>query len=33
VLPPYRGLIPVDYFLRGRRTFAELPASNFDPPG
>ena len=33
VLPPYQGLVPVDYFLRGRRTFAELPASNFDPPG
>lgn len=29
VLPPYRGLVPVDYFLRGRRTFSDLPASNF----
>ncbi len=33
VLPPYRGLIPVDYFLRGRRTFADLPASNFEALG
>ncbi len=30
VLPPYRGLVPVDYFLRGRHTFTELSASNFD---
>jgi len=29
VLPPYRGLVPVDYFVRGRRTFAALPATNF----
>ncbi|MFB6232184.1 MAG: glycosyltransferase family 2 protein [Salinibacter sp.] len=31
VLPPYRGLVPVDYFLRGRETFQDLPASNFSP--
>jgi GT2 family glycosyltransferase len=31
VLPPYRGLVPVDYFLRGRETFEDLPASNFSP--
>jgi len=29
VLPPYRGMVPVDYFLRGRTTFADLPASCF----
>ena len=33
VLPPYRGLIPVEYYLLGRCTFADLPASNFEPPG
>ncbi|PSQ60846.1 MAG: glycosyltransferase family 2 protein [Bacteroidetes bacterium QH_10_64_19] len=27
--PPYRGLAPVDYFLLGRQTFGDLPASNF----
>ena len=29
VLPPYRGLVPVDYFLRGRHTFADLPSDRF----
>ena len=29
VLPPYRGLIPFDYFLRGRKTFSELPIQKF----
>jgi len=29
VLPPYRGLVPVDYFLLSRRTFEALPPSNF----
>ena len=29
VLPPYRGLVPVDYFVRGRRTFADLPDTSF----
>ncbi len=33
VLPPYRGLVPVDYFLCGRQTYVDLPASNFDLPG
>lgn len=32
VLPPYRGLIPVDYFLHGRQTFSSLPASRFRGP-
>jgi GT2 family glycosyltransferase len=32
VYPWYRGLIPVDYFLRGRRTFADLPDSRFVRP-
>ena len=32
VRPPYRGLVPVDYFLRGRRTFNDLPAANFTLP-
>lgn len=32
ILPPYRGSIVVDYFLRGRRTFRELPADRFRPP-
>lgn len=31
VLPPYRGTIVFDYFLRGRRTFQELPADRFRP--
>lgn len=29
VLPSYQGLVPVDYFLRGRSTFSDLPTSNF----
>lgn len=29
VRPSYRGLVPVDYFLRGRTTFSSLPASQF----
>lgn len=29
VLPSYRGSIVVDYFLRGRRRFSELPSSRF----
>jgi len=29
VLPPYRGLLPLDYFLRGRRTFSALPPPIF----
>jgi GT2 family glycosyltransferase len=29
VLPPYRGSLVLDYFVRGRRRFAELP---FDSP-
>ncbi|PSQ87903.1 MAG: glycosyltransferase family 2 protein, partial [Bacteroidetes bacterium QH_2_63_10] len=33
VRPPYRGLVPVDYYLRGRHTFAELPPSNFESLG
>ena len=33
VRPPYRGLIPVDYFLRGRTTFSALPASRFRGSG
>lgn len=32
VLPFYRGLIPVDYFLRGRQTFNDLPESRFVLP-
>ncbi|MCS3940143.1 hypothetical protein GGP84_002790 [Salinibacter ruber] len=32
VLPFYRGLVPADYFLRGRRTFADLPRSRFVLP-
>lgn len=32
VLPPYTGSIVFDYFLRGRRTFRELPAQQFRPP-
>ena len=31
VLPPYRGSVVVDYFLRGRRRFADLPADAFRP--
>jgi GT2 family glycosyltransferase len=33
VRPPYQGLVPVDYYLRGRHTFAELPPSNFESLG
>lgn len=29
ILPPYRGLAPVDYFLRSRRTFRDLPRDKF----
>jgi GT2 family glycosyltransferase len=29
VLPPYRGRLPIDYFLRGRTTFQDLPKENF----
>jgi len=29
VLPPYRGILPVDYYLRGRTTFGDLPVSRF----
>mgnify|MGYP006278183987 CR=1 FL=1 len=32
VLPPYRGLAPVDYFLRGRQTFSTLPPERFRGP-
>lgn len=32
VLPPYRGSIVMDYFLRGRRTFQELPSDWFHGP-
>ncbi len=32
VPPPYRGLAPVDYFLRGRKTFLDLPAERFKGP-
>jgi len=31
VRPPYRGCIAVDYFLRGRTTFGELPEARFTP--
>lgn len=30
--PPYRGLVAVDYFLRGRQTFASLPTARFQMP-
>jgi len=33
VLPPYRGIVPVDYFLRGRERFSDLPKTHFQPPG
>lgn len=29
VLPPYRGSIVVDYFLRGRKRFSDLPPERF----
>lgn len=32
VLPPYRGSIVADYFLRQRRHFSDLPAERFRPP-
>ena len=32
VVPPYRGLVAVDYFLRGRETFSSLPKSRFSLP-
>ncbi|WP_456429216.1 glycosyltransferase family 2 protein [Rhodocaloribacter sp.] len=32
VLPPYRGSIVVDYFLRGRRRFSDLPPERFRAP-
>jgi len=31
VRPPYRGLLPVEYFLRGRITFSALPDDHFRP--
>ena len=33
VRPPYRGLAPLDYFLRGRTTFSDLPTDRFLGPG
>lgn len=33
VLPSYRGVLPFDYFLRGRTTFADLPPTRFRPTG
>ena len=32
VLPPYRGRIVADYYVRGRRRFSDLPASRFTLP-
>ena len=32
VLPSYRGIVPYDYFVRGRTTFADLPADRFQEP-
>ena len=32
VLPPYRGSIVVDYFLRGRTRFSDLPPERFRSP-
>lgn len=29
---PYRGFLPIDYFLRGRTTFSALPAERFRGP-
>lgn len=29
VLPPYRGLVPLDYYLRGRTRFSHLPQDQF----
>lgn len=31
VLPPYRGLVAADHFLRGCRTFHDLPRQRFRP--
>jgi GT2 family glycosyltransferase len=31
VLPPYRGSIVLDYFLRNRKHFHDLPADRFRP--
>jgi GT2 family glycosyltransferase len=30
VLPPYRGSIAVDYFVRGRKRFSDLPSEAFE---
>ncbi len=32
VLPPYRGSIVIDYYLRFRRRFSDLPMERFLPP-
>ena len=32
VLPPYEGILPIDYFLRRRTTFDALPAACFRGP-
>jgi len=32
VLPSYRGVVPVDYFLRGRTAFSDLPQDRFRSP-
>jgi GT2 family glycosyltransferase len=32
ILPPYRGSVAADYFLRGRHTFQDLPADRFRMP-
>lgn len=29
VLPPYRGSVVIDYFIRGRKRFSDLPARRF----
>lgn len=33
VLPPYRGSVVLDYFLRGRRAFSDLPEDRFTALG
>jgi GT2 family glycosyltransferase len=33
VRPPYRGIVPIDYFLCGRTAFSALPDERFLPPG
>jgi hypothetical protein len=33
VLPSYRGVLPLDYYLRGRTTFSALPPGRFRPTG